>query len=228
MKKLLVVFLAAVALPACTPGAIRTFDDGVFVSREDPAMRVTIDPDFEYLGPDRFMLGETHSVERHHFVKREANNVTALIVFQFEGIVDGVPGKYEFNIPPEKFIAGSNYRFSAEPVRLGSHDYVHNTWAFDTRKSAREEPGKESDRMLQLLDKQGYIIDDGLIMARYVRAVGAEQSKEIIVFYMETLSSNGFDLSQFPDDGPVSTVYDRLSADVVARSRKAFQVLPDE
>lgn len=61
----------------------------------------------------------------------------------------------------------------------------------DRGESAREEPGKESDRTLRLLDSLGYRIDDELIMARYVRAVGPERRKEIIFFYMEPPSRTG-------------------------------------
>lgn len=198
----------------------------MLISGSDPEMSVRIAPGFEYLGPETFLLGGTHEAERHHFVKTDGHEVTALLVFQFERILDGVPGRYEFNIPPEESIAGSNYRFASQPVRLGSHDYVHNTWAFDTRRSARENPGRESDRTLKLLDKDGYDIDDGLIMARFVRAVGEDQRKEVIIFYMEPLRRSGHDLSEFPDGGPVSERFDNLSSAVVARARDVFEVLP--
>lgn len=225
-KAALYIVLAAVY--ACGPAPLRSFDDGLLTSRADPEMSVRIASDFEYLGPDKFLLGETHEAERHHFVERDGNEVTALLVFQFERILDGVPGKYEFNVPPQEHIAGSNYRFASAPVILGSHDYVHNTWAFDTRESARKNPGKESDRTLRLLDARGYRIDDGLIMARYVRAVGDDQRKEVIIFYMEPLQRNGHDISDFPDGGAATERFDRLSSRIVARARQAFEVLRDE
>lgn len=191
-------------------------------------MGVRIDSEFEYLGPETFLLGETHEAERHHFVTRNGDEVTALLVFQFERILDGVPGQYEFDVPPEDYLAGSNYRFAAEPVRLGSHDYVHNTWAFNTRESAEQNPGKESDRTLRLLESRGYTLDDGLVMARYVRAVGDDQRKEVIIFYMEPLGRSGHDLGQFPDGGPASDAFNGLSDAVVGRALNAFEVLPSE
>ena len=150
------MFAVSIAI-AQTPS--RSYVDGLLVSESDPKMRVQIAPDFEYLGPETFLLGDTHEAERHHFVRRDGKDVTALLVLQFERILDGVPGKYEFEIPPEAYLAGSNYRFARDPIRLGSHDYVHNTWAFDTRKSARENPGKESDRTLRILSRNGYMLE---------------------------------------------------------------------
>ncbi len=227
MVKKSVIVITLLAVYGCGPTPLRTFDNGLFVSRADPAMRVRVAPDLEYLGADEFVLGGTHAAERHHFLRRDGDEVTALLTFQFEQILPGVPGRYEFNIPSAEHLAGGNYRFAAEPVRLGSHDYVHNTWAFDTRASARENPGKESDRTLQLLDAHGYRIDDGLIMARFVRAVGPDQRKEVIMFYMEPLSRHGHDIDEFPDGGPATQVYDELSAEIVASARRAFEVIPD-
>jgi len=228
MRNRVVFVIALLTVYACGQTALRSFNDGVLISKADPAMSVRIASDFEYLGPESFLLGETHEAERHHFVRRDAGEVTALLVFQFERILDGVPGQYQFNIPPEEHIAGSNYRFAPKRIRLGSHDYIHNTWAFNTRESARENPGKESDRTLRLLEGRGYKLDDGLIMARYVRAVGDDQRKEVIIFYMEPLRRNGHDISEFPDGGPVSESFDRLSTELVARAKGAFEVLPGE
>jgi len=228
MPRSAVSVIALLAVIACTPAPLRSFDNGLLLSRATPAMSVRIASKFEYLGPETFLLGETHEAERHHFVKRDANEVTGLLVFQFERILDGVPGKYEFNIPPEESIVGSNYRFALQPVPLGSHDYVHNTWAFNIRESARDNPGKESDRTLRMLDNLGYSIDDGLIMARYVLAVGEDQRREVIIFYMEPLDRNGHDIRDFPDGGPKTESFERLSSVIVARARSAFEVLPIE
>lgn len=228
MRKLAITFVILLATHVYGASSLRSFDDGRLLSLADPAMTVQIAAEFEYLGPETFLLGETHEAERHHFVILEGDEVTAMLVFQFERILDGVPGQYEFNIPPEEHIAGSNYRFALDPVRLGSHEYVHNTWAFNTRESARENPGKESDRTLQLLESHGYRIDDGLIMARYVRAVGDYERKELIVFYMEPLRQNGHDIGDFPDGDAPTERFDELSSAVVARSRDAFEILPVE
>ncbi|NND59426.1 MAG: hypothetical protein HKN49_04085 [Gammaproteobacteria bacterium] len=209
-----------------TPG--RSFANGVFVSDADPAMKVRIAPGFEYLGQDHFLLGdrETHAVERHHWVRTSKDRVTAMITFQFEQIRPGVPGQYEFSIPPAKFIAGGNYRFTPDRVLLGEHRFVHNTWAFDTRRSAADNPGKESAHTLQLLQRHGYEIDDGLIMSRYVTEVGDERRRELILFYTEPLAAHGHSLADFPDDSPPSDRYDELSRKLIARGSESFEVLP--
>ncbi len=205
----------------------RSYGNGVFVSEADPAMRVRIAPGFEYLGQDNFLLGDTgtHAVERHHWAKTKAGKVTAMITFQFERIRPGVAGRYEFGIPSDEHIAGRNYRFSPERVRLGNYDYVHNTWAHDVRTSAEENPGKEAAHTLALLDRHGYEIDDGQIMSRYVREVGADRRKEVILFYNEALALHGHTLDEFPDQPGQSDAYDMLSAKVVENGLEAFEVV---
>jgi hypothetical protein len=96
-----------------------------------------------------FVLKETADVERYHWVRVCDGQIEAMIVIQFEGLLDGVEGNYQFGIPDEEDIAGSNYRFSARRIRLGEHEYVHNTWAFDNRESAEDNPGAESDRTIR-------------------------------------------------------------------------------
>lgn len=215
--------------PSSTPAA-RSFGNGIFVSEADPYMKVRIAPGFDYLGQDNFLLGArgTHAVERHHWIRTgERDEVAALITFQFERILPGVEGRYEFTIPPPRSIAGGNYRYSPQRVRLGRHAYVHNTWAFDIRRSAAEAPGRESAHTLDLLARHGYEIGDDLIMSRYVREVGPDGRKELILFYIEPLAAHGHRLAEFPaTDGP-SDHYDRLSTRVTARGLDAFEVLAD-
>ena len=148
-----------------------------------------------------------------------------MIIFQFERMLDGVEGSYEFSIPGGEFIAGSNYRFSPHPVRLGDQEYVHNTWAFDNRVSATKNPDAESARTLTLLAKHDLNIDDGLIMSRYVRAVGDDRRGELILFYIEPLSRSGHTIEEFPDGESRTDIYDVLATDMVARGRAVMEVV---
>ncbi len=214
----------ATAAPAAPTGN-RTFADGVFRSRRDPAMTVRVDPSFEYIGADEFVLAQKAAVERHHWVQAEEGVVKAMIVFQFEGFLPGALGRYRFTIPKGDRISGSSYRYSPAPVSLGDQAYVHNTWAFDIDKSAADKPEAESAHTLRRLQDKGLSLGGGLIMSRYARAVGPGQRKEIILFYIEPLSRSGHTIDDFPDLSKASEAFDKLSAEVVQRGRAAFEVL---
>ena len=117
---------------------------------------------------------------------------------------------------------GSNYRFTPEPVQLGEHRYVHNTWAFDQRVSAHENPGHESDRLLRYLEGRGLDFDDAWIMSRFVRAVGPDSRDEVILFYLVPLSERGHTLTEFPDGQAPSASYDDLSEAISRESLEIF------
>lgn len=122
---------------------------------------------------------------------------------------------------------GSNYRYSPRSVRLGSHDWVHNTWAFDNAASARENPEYESDMTIRFLAEQGIELPSEFIMSRFVRAVGKDARRELILSYLEPLAAHGRSLADFPDGGPPSEAYDRLSEEVTERSMAIFRELDE-
>jgi tetratricopeptide (TPR) repeat protein len=213
-------------LAALGTGAERFVKDGVFVSTALPAFRLRVDSRFQYVGAARFLLKDIAEVERHHWVATDGDRVTAMVVLQFEGLVDGVEGSYRFAIPPPGEQAGGNYRFTPERVRLGGMDFVHNTWAYDDGKARREAPATEAAHTARLLAGRGYRLDDELIMSRFVTEVGPRQRDELILFYFEPLSRHGRRLAAFPDGGPANADFDALSEQVTQRSLEAISWLP--
>ena len=205
----------------------RTFDaeSRIFRSEAEPRIALRIVPGYRYLGRLEFPLGESALVDRHYWVDAEGGKIRRLIVFQFEGFLPGVEGQYRFSLPKPESQGGSNYRYSATGIRLGGREYIHNTWAFDHEASAREGPGKESDRTLRFFAKHGLEFDAELIMSRFAGIVGHDARRELILFYMEPLAASGYSLADFPDGGSTSTVYDELSGHVTARSFEAFRVI---
>lgn len=193
-----------------------------------PAPTVDAAAGLHYLGSDTFLIKGTHEAKRHHWARHDGRVVSSMITIQHERILDGVEGKYEFNIPPPKYLGGSNYRFDPAPAQLWGHEWVHNTWAFDADKSAAENPGREADRTAQLLAEHGLVMAGQRIMSRYVRAVGADQRAEVIVFYTETLADNGHTIKDFPDGGPASDIYDKLSAATIKRGRAELALIDSQ
>lgn len=212
------------AEPTLPPVPERGIVDGVFVSESTPELQIRIDDRFRYLGRDRFVVKGIAHADRHHWVAARDGVVQAMIVLQFEGFLEGVDEQYRYRIPPGDNVAGSNYRFSTEAVVLGGAEYIHNTWAYDNAENARKNPGAEADRTRRFLTERGYRMDDEVIMSRWVRVVGEERRDELIVFYIEPLAIHGHRVEQFPDGGPVSDVFDRLSERVTRRARESFDI----
>jgi hypothetical protein len=127
-----------------------------------------------------------------------------------------------------KFVFGCrkqpNYRFTLESVRLGDHDYIHNTWFFDAAAPVQDEPEKEWAHTVRLLNRHGYTVPEAMCMSRYVRILDATRKSELILFYMEPLAPTGFTLADFVEGGAGAKVFDRLSAEITARSENVFMV----
>jgi hypothetical protein len=232
MTCLVPLLLVSIAPPTVDPAAqppACVFDSAtrLLTCHAEPAVRLPIPGGFRFLGGLVFDLGEKARVDRRLLARVEGDRVEALLVLQFEGFLPGVEGRYAFSIPPADQLAGSNYRFSPEPVGLGGQRWVHNTWAFDNAAAARENPGYESDRTIRFLADQGLELPSQLIMSRFVRAVGEDARRELILFYMEPLALHGHTVADFPDGGPPSEAYDRLSAEVTERSLAVFQGLEE-
>ncbi len=220
------------ALGACasdSPSIDRGFDQRtqIFYSNDLPSLTMSIPESFEYAGRYEFPLSGKAWVDRHVFIESQKDTVRKLIILQFEGLLDSVKGQYSFGLPNPNNLAGSNYRYSSKTVKLGSRDWFHNTWAFDHEASAKENPNSESARLLDFLSARRLYLEAGLIMSRYVRAVGDKQRNELILFYMEPLSTHGFSLDDFPDGGPPNDTYDNLSALIVKHSDRIFKTLKD-
>lgn len=225
MKHLSALWAVLLLAPAAAGQPIRTFEADLFTSSADPALGVRIAPEFSYLGPDRFSLGDRADVERHVWAKAPKGTVEALVIFQFEGLRPGQDGHYQFAVPGGDNVSGGTWRYTPERVRLGGHDYVHNTWVFDLRESAREAPEAESAHLLAMLAERELEAPSAWIMSRYVTEVGEDRRKELILFYLEPLESSGHSLERFSADGPMSEEFARLSDQVVARGEAAFSVI---
>jgi hypothetical protein len=215
--------LPAVMLIAATqPASHREVHGRLLRSSTLPKIAILVDDGFVYAGKSSFVLKEKAQVERFHFVQVEEKLIQRMIVVQFEGFLEGIEGSYRFGVP--SVLAGGDYRFSPEPIPLGGHDYIHNTWAFDLVANMRSNPGNESGYTYRLLHEAGYEIPHEWIMSRFVRAVGPGSRSEIILFYMEALSELGIELREFPENAPPSRRYEEISKGVTERSLQAIQI----
>lgn len=159
--------------------------DHTIISDAMPALEITVDPAFEFVGILSFVLKKIALVERFIFVGRQSSNITRLFIVQFEGILDDVDFTYNYQI--------------TNPIELGKHSYHHGVYIYSNDQSVREAPGAESDQTTQFLQGRGYIHDDALAMSRFARIVDEARRHEVIIFYQETLSSLGLSLEAYSE-----------------------------
>lgn len=217
-----------VALIACRPAAQgaarvddaapdttqrRTVDGRVFVSTYLPELRVEIDEAFAYVGHVEFDLKGLARVDRHVFVDADGARVERMIVFQFEGFLDDNDHTY-------------HYRFT-NPMTLGGATYNQNTYFFDTAVSIARNPGAETDHTAAFLKEKGYELEDEQMTSRFVRVVDDARRHELILFYLENVSSTGYTLAEISRDGGIVPRHTALADGLTQRSLQSFTILEE-
>jgi hypothetical protein len=203
----------------------RTFSNGVFISESLPDIAIRLPEAFAYLGRTAFALEEKARVDRHHFLDASPDGaVRRIAILHFESLLPAADGRINYRPPDPPDHAGPNYRFTLVPVRLGAHAYIHNTWFFGADEEIQSHPDKELARTARLLARHGYPFPGEIQMSRYLRLIGVARRSELILFYQEPLAATGFELADFVEGGPGAAEFDRLSAELTARSEKVFAV----
>ena len=123
--------LGALALAACSKSKTSavevtetslTVENNIVVSMQDPALKIKVDPSFEYLGRHDIRIRDVASGERLVFADVEDGHAQRLFILQFEGFNDGVDNAYRYDLSESPEVAG--YRWRSNPYAfnvLGKH-----------------------------------------------------------------------------------------------------------
>lgn len=190
----------------------RYVDDNVIVSSQLPDIRIRVDDAFAYVGRFPFDIRDVATGERLVFVDALDGAVRRLFVAQFEHFLPDNDEWYR-------------YRFD-DAMTLGNHRFRQNTYAYSNDAAAREDPQGEGVLMATFLEEKGYRLEDELMMSRFVTVAGEAKKHELILFYIENVSTSGYELSAFYDDSGNDTEnWIRISRGLTARSLEHFAVL---
>lgn len=191
--------------------AARRVEGNVLISDSLPAIRIQLSKEFHFIGSFPFRIRDMAAGERFVFVDGESNHVRKMFIVQFESILPESTEIYRYSFDNAIPIEGFRFR--------------HNTFAFSIEQEIRENPQAEVATTQTFLDKKNYKIKDEWMVSRFL-ALGDESRKsEMILFYMEPIASTGQRLEQFYDRDSPTEIWEKISKELDARSRPAFQVL---
>lgn len=190
---------------------VRRVEDNVLISDSLPAIRIKVSQEFHYLGSFPFRLGNIASGERFVFVEGEPTKILRMFIAQFESFL---PESTEI------------YRYSFDQaIPLGNHRFRQNTFAFSFAQDILENPNAESAFTRNFLTKKGYRISDEWMSSRFLTLGDDSRRSELILFYMEPISSTGYRLKQFHKGDSPTEIWEKLSTELDRRSRAAFQIV---
>ena len=190
----------------------RYVESGILVSSDLPAIRVRVDAAFEYLGRFPIRIDDAAEGERLVFGEVRDDHVVRLFVAQFEHFLPEVDDWYRYSFE--------------DAMELGGHRFRQNTYAYSNAEAARTNPGGESASMAAFLRGNGYRLEDELMMSRFVTVAGADKKHELILFYIENLSTTGHELSELYDaSGNDTSIWKTVSMEITERSLECFEIL---
>ena len=195
------------------------------VSNELPEIEIEIAEDFGYLGqfdfeiianseeyPEDLQGKPVAAGERFVFVSADSiRNINKLFILQFEGFLPENDFKFNYNFDNAEFIGKNKYR--------------HNTWFYDSRKLAEENPNNEGARTRAFLKENGYRVADQYMMSRYVGLASEDRKHEIILYYIEMLEkTTGYTLEEY-ENSISEQKADSIRGALIERSRNSFKIL---
>ena len=183
----------------------------VLVSTKLPDIRVKLSKAFRYIGKLDFTIPDVAKGERYIFAETQGRKIKRLFIAQFEAIL------------PESTVT-YNYSFK-DALTLGSHKFRQNTFAYSNRESKQENPQGEGALTADFLTKKGYVLEDELMMSRFVTVPDAERKHELILFYVENVSESGRRLQEFYEGDGEALIWQEVSRGLTKRSLENFAVL---
>lgn len=205
------VLLAAtlVALVSCASGSDdRTVRRNVVISSAQPSIRIRVAPELRYVGRVPFRIRDVAAGDRYVFVDADGRRVKRMFVLQFEGFLPGVDESYRYDF--------SNAR------TIGGHKWRHNLWWYSDRAQRSRGAAPEARAMHDWLASGGWIVDDELLMSRFLTIGDETRRHELILFYFENARDHGLSVAELDaDESRIGTVAKGLEE----RSLAAFRVL---
>jgi hypothetical protein len=204
-------FLAAMlaALLACASGSNgRTVRRNVVTSAAQPAIRIRVAPEFRYVGRVPFRIRDVAAGDRYVFVDADGHRVKRMFVLQFEGFLPGIDQIYRYDVSSARTIGG--------------HKWRHNLWWYSDRAQRAQDRGPEARAMHDWLASGGWIVDDELLMSRFLTIGDETRKHELILFYFENARDHGLSVAELDaDESRIGAVAKGLEE----RSLAAFRVL---
>lgn len=206
------VFLWIVASVGLSAQPTPQVEGNVLVSEIDPAIAIKVDQSFTYLGRHPINIRNVAAGERLVFAELNGARANRLFILQFEGFLPGIDNEYRYNLSDSPIVAGYPFR--------------SNAYAFDFAKSAVESPGLESAATAKFLFEKGIKAPKLQMMWRSLTVTSADKRNELILFYLEDLSSYNMTLDEVydPVTGNATPAWTALQPALEKRANESFRL----
>lgn len=211
-RNLGLIFCLLLVLSGLTAGQQieRKVNGKILISNQLPEIKVKLQGNFKFVGKFDFTIPDFGKGERYVFVDARKRKIRRLFIAQFEAI-----------LPESKEI----YRYNFDNAqKFGQHKFRQNTFAYSNLEAKKENPAGEAALTEKFLKEKGYLLEDELMMSRFVTVPDLEKKHELILFYLENVSQTNHKLSDFYQGDDDTEIWKQISRDLTIRSLKAFKI----
>ncbi|MDH3493361.1 MAG: hypothetical protein OEM82_07420, partial [Acidobacteriota bacterium] len=204
------LFSALPVAPTEADNPVRLVTDNVISSNGLPKIRIRVDKDFEYLGRFDFQIRDVAAGERFVFVDATNKKVNRLFIAQFERFLPHID---------------DHYRYSFEnALSFGVHKFRQNNYAYSNLEARQTNPNGEGVLTEDFLKRKGFELEDELMMSRFITVPRENRKHELILYYLENVSSSKHRLSEFYEDDQATEIWKAVGKGLKERSLSAFEI----
>lgn len=184
------------------------------VSDHDPDAVLRFDPEFHYLGGQKFILYGVANVEQHFFVETTPDDkLESMYWVQYEGYL------------PER---SNTYNYDDSPLRvtLNGHEFYTDTAPVEYHPALQKQDGSDGAMVRQFLASHGYTYPENFAYARLVWLVDDSHQKELMIIFVDDLSSYGLTAAELREGGSQASRWPDVEKAHLERIRSTLSILP--
>ncbi|NNE99399.1 MAG: hypothetical protein HKN25_10310 [Pyrinomonadaceae bacterium] len=188
----------------------RFVKDNTIVSDSLPRIKVRVSEEFKYAGRFDFKIRDVAAGERLVFINADKKKVKRMFIAQFEGFLPHIDDYFRYSFK--------------NALVFGKFKFRQNPYAYSNSEARQANPKGEGVLTEDFLKTKGYLLEDELMMSRFITVAGADKKHELILFYLENVSSSGHSLSEFYKNNKSTPIWQKISAELKTRSLKSFEI----
>jgi hypothetical protein len=182
----------------------------VISSERDPAVRIELPKNAQYVGADRWVLYGIADCELHAWVEADAQkNVRRLYWVQFEGYLPSRPDLHHTYDSPKH-------------ATIGGMDFYVDTWV--RTNDAKTDSGSDREQIEALVHAKRYRMPSAMMYVRLVHLLDKEKRKELMIIYGEDLAATGFTAAELSEGGKAHDRWPDIADGLLERAARDVRI----
>lgn len=194
----------------------RSVSGNDLVSCHDPAVTLRFDPDYQYIGGQKFILYGVAATEQHFFVEENAEGKLQSIYWvQFEAYLPDKPYTYDYEDSPLR-------------VNLGEYEFFTDAEAFHFDPEKKRKRGTDGAMVREFLASKGYAYPSEVLYSRLVYLTDEARNKELMIIFMDDLALQGLTAADLQEGGASASRWPEIEQALIQKISNTLSVIaPD-